>query len=750
MKAVTIIAFFFAVLPQIVCGQNEITIEDYNRAVGFRYENYNGKKAFNLHIHPNWFADSTGVWFVHQAPKNKSYVKVSFPDQVRSDLFDHKKLAAILSDSLKRNVEAGDLPISDIEYNSPQELLITVEGDQFIWNTGTNTASEPAKEEQPTENEMRSPDKKWIAYSKDYNLFVKAVETNEMKQLSTDGEKGYEHGSWYGWGDIIEGENGERPKNFDVEWSENSEWIFGNICNLRTANKMHLLNWSIDTLYRPMLLSYYRGSPGDTNMVYQEPVFFNIKTGKEVRPDLPRSTHINPINVTWSDTPNIVYLEQLDRGYQKITFYSFDLETEQLDTLYSETSGTNIDNFDYDGSDKSNLMFFLSEKSGWRQLYSIDLKTSKEKAITKGDYYIHNIEKIDEENKIIYFTAAGKEKGLNPYYRSLYSVSFSGKNLTLLTKEPVNHTVYISPDGKYFVDNYSTINTPTTTVLRSAATGETLLELGKADVSRFKGWSPPEVFTALARDEKTTIYGAIYKPTNFDSTAHYPVIEASYTGPHTQVFPREFIRAFQFQSYAELGFIVVVIDGLGSSGRSKAFHNYSYKNLGGNLEDHVRAIKQLGRRHSWVDTTRVGIFGHSAGGYDAGHAVLEYPDFYKVAVASSGDHDHRMEKASWPEMYMGWPVDSAYHLQSNITMAGNLKGKLLLVHGGIDENVNPSATFKFADALIKADKQFDMLILPSQRHGYRGSYAKYFAKVRWNYFIEHLRGAEPLWDFEWE
>ncbi len=196
--------------------------------------------------------------------------------------------------------------------------------------------------------------------------------------------------------------------------------------------------------------------------------------------------------------------------------------------------------------------------------------------------------------------------------------------------------------------------------------------------------------------------------------------------------------------------MAIVVDGLGSSGRSKQFHNYSYKNLGGNLEDHVGAIRQLGERYSWIDTTRVGIFGHSAGGYDAAHALLAYPDFYKVAVASSADHDHRMEKAWWPEMYMGWPVDSAYHLQSNITMAGNLKGKLLITHGGIDENVNPSATFKLAEALIKADKQFDMLILPSQRHGYQGAHQKYFTKIRWNYFVEYLRGVEPLWDFKWE
>jgi dipeptidyl aminopeptidase/acylaminoacyl peptidase len=218
------------------------------------------------------------------------------------------------------------------------------------------------------------------------------------------------------------------------------------------------------------------------------------------------------------------------------------------------------------------------------------------------------------------------------------------------------------------------------------------------------------------------------------------------------MFPRSFQMALgrRNQCMAELGFIVVTIDGMGTAGRSKAFHNVSYKNMGQNLLDHKLAIEQLAKKYAWIDIDRVGIFGHSAGGFDAGHAVLEFPDFYKVAVASSADHDFRMEKDWWPEMYMGWPVDSSYHAVSNITMAGKLKGKLLITHGGIDENVNPSATFKLAEALIKADKEFDMLILPSQHHGYTGIYNDYFTKKLWNYFVEHLLGAKPIWDFGWK
>ena len=749
MKNITLAFLCMVYISNVLCAQNQITKEDYNRAVSFLYSNYNNKTVFNTYIHPNWFPDSAGIWYIDHSPDSKVYYKVLLPQLVKSELFDHQKLSEILSDSINEDVVANDLPLSNIEYISPDELALSVKNRKFILNTKTCTLSSPKESPKENSDESLSPDKKWIAYTDDYNLFAKSAETGEIKQLSTSGRKGYEYATWVGWADIIEGENGERPAHFGVDWSENSEWISANICDLRSAQKMYLLDWSIDSLYRPKLLSYYRGSPGDTAMIYVEPVFFNINSGKEIKVDLPACTHINSIDVTWSETPGKVYLKRTSRGYKNLWIYSFDLNTGHLDTLYSESCETNIDNFTFNFAEKSDLLFFLSEKSGWRQLYSLNLNTKKENALTQGNYYINSVVRVDHENEKIFFMASGKEKGRNPYYQHLYSISFNGKNLTLLTPEDKNHTIGFSPDGKYFADNYSTINNPTVTVLRSAASGDILMELGHADISMLEGWSSPEIFTATARDGETTIYGALWKPTNFDSTMRYPVLEYSYTGPHTQVFPKDFASAFRLQSYAELGFVVVVVDGLGSSGRSKEFHDYSYKNLGGNLEDHVLAIKQLGDKYHWIDTGRVGIFGHSAGGYDAGHAVLAYPDFYKVAVASSGDHDHRMEKAWWPEMYMGWPVDSAYHQQSNITMAANLKGKLLIVHGGIDENVNPSASFKLAEALIKADKQFDMLILPSQRHGYTGQHQKYFTKTRWNYFVKHLRGAEPLWDFDW-
>lgn len=731
-------------------AQQKVLPTDYQRAIGYLYQNYQNKKIFNTQNEPYWFADSTGFWFAKFAPGEKHYLKVSFPGLEQSDLFDHQKLAQLLSDSLQINANESELPIHNTAYKNKTEIEFSVKNKRYTLNTDTYKLTEKSGPGRSQRAALSSPDTLWEAYNQDYNLYIKSTKTGEKRQLSFDGQKNYEYATWYGWDEVMEGENAERPPHFWVDWSENSEWIYTSILDLRSAKKMYLLDHSIDTLYRPKLLSYYRGSPGDTGMVYVAPVFFNVKTGQKIKIPLPRSTYINTIGVRWSETPGKVYLKYTARGYQKVQLFSFDLNTKTLDTLYTETSPTNIDTFWDVISEESNRLFFLSEKSGWRQLYSLDLSTKKETALTKGAFYINSIERIDVKNNRMYFLASGKEKNINPYYEQLYSISLNGKNVTLLTPEKQNHKVSLSPDGHYFVDNFSTVNTPTSTVLRSTDSGKILVELSHAELADLDDWTPPEIFTAIAHDGKTTIYGAMWKPTNFDPTKKHPVIDAAYTGPHTRVFPTSFSNTLKYQAFAELGFIIVVVDGLGSPGRSKAFHNYSYKNLGGNLEDHVLAIKQLGEKYSWVDTSQVGIFGHSAGGYDAAQALLAYPDFYKVGVASSGDHDHRMEKAWWPEMYMGWPVDSAYHLQSNITMASNLKGKLLLVHGGIDENVNPSATFKLAEALIKADKQFDMLILPSQRHGYQGKYNTYFTKVRWNYFLKHLRGVEPIWDINWE
>lgn len=749
MKRFFTLAFLFVIC---LASAQQVTKDHYKSAVSFLYNNYNNKTAFNLHTNVNWFNDGSGIWFVDYSKDGRTYKTVSFKNKKVVRLFNHEQLAKALSEFLNKKIKPFKLSLSNIENKGKSEITFRTSGKFFIYNLKTNQLKEIDKEKKlaPNPYETKSPDGKWIAYTKKYNLYIKSTEDHKEYQLSKDGKKGFEYASWYGWYDKMEGENGERPKRFYVDWSEDSKWISTSIVDTRTAEKMYLLDWSIDSLYKPKLLSYYRGSPGDTTMVHITPVFYNVDTKEEVKTSLPRATHINSVNANWTETSGQIIASYQDRGYLKQTVKFVNLNTGNEKILIEETSNTGIDNFQFRLLEDKQKLLFLSERSGWRQLYLLDLKTDKVEALTNGSYYVNGIQYIDEKNETIYFLASGKEPGNNPYHQQVYKVNFNGR-VTLLTPENTHHDVRFSKDGKFFVDNFSTIQIPTKTVLREAKSGKIVAYLTHADISeaQSRGYEVPDTFSLTAKDGKTMIYGAYWKPTNFDKTKKYPIIDATYTGPHTQRFPKEFRSVFFEQSLAELGFIVVRVDGLGTSGRSKEFHDHSYKNMGNNLEDHVLAINYLAKKHAFIDGDKVGIFGHSAGGFDTGRALLAFPDFYKVGVASSADHDFRMEKAWWPEMYQGWPVDDTYQEVSNITNAKNLKGKLLLTHGGIDENVNPSATFKLAEALIKADKDFDLLILPSQRHGYQGKHRLYFTKKRWNYFVEHLLEAKPIWNFKW-
>lgn len=727
------------------------TLTDYKRAVAYQWGNLVNKKIFNIQVQPIWFDDSTGLGFITQDKNGKSFQKFLWKQNKIEPWFDQTRLAKVLSDNTKTQVKANDLPLLSLVYMDKDFLEFSFQGKTYELDLRTYTLTH-TDSENGNEFESMSPDSQWIAYTQDYNLYVKSTKNGSIKKLSKNGSRFYEYGTYYGWSDIIEGEDGERPRRFRVYWSPDSKWIQTYVTDLRNAKKMYLLDWSQDTLYKPKLLSYYRGSPGDTDMVKMIPVFYNPGTGEEYIKSNLISTHTNPIQYEWSKESGIIYQENAFRGYQAVELHRCDVNKKTEDLLYRETSPTNIDNYQSQISEDLGLVLITSEKDGWKQLYTLDLKTKKLEPLTSGSYYVNQVVHIDAKKRQVLFTASGKEPGRNPYHQHLYQIALSDKKLTLLTSEDANHDVSISPDGNWFTDNISTVNQPTRTVVRNIKPTVPPVELSKADISAMDSlqFRFPEPFTAIARDGQTTIYGAIWKPSTFNPAKKYPVIDQSYTGPHTFMYPRNFVSAMarSNQALAELGFIVITVDGMGTANRSKAFHNVSYKNMGKNLEDHRLAILQLGRNNSWIDTTRVGIFGHSAGGFDAGHAVLEYPDFYKVAVASSADHDFRMEKDWWPEMYMGWPVDSSYHQVSNITMAGRLKGKLLITHGGIDENVNPSATFKLAEALIKANKEFDMLILPSQRHGYQGVYNDYFTKKKWNYFVEHLLGGVPVWEVD--
>jgi len=319
--------------------------------------------------------------------------------------------------------------------------------------------------------------------------------------------------------------------------------------------------------------------------------------------------------------------------------------------------------------------------------------------------------------------------------------------MTLLSPEHANHSASVSPDGAYFVDNYSRPDLPGQSVLRRTKDGSDLRVLQKTDATALveTGWKAPEPFQGKSTDGTTDLYGLIWRPSNFDASKRYPIVEMVYTGPQAFFVPKTFAATLRLQAMAELGFVIVMVDGRGTTGRSRVFHQFSYRNLGGAFEDHVAMIKQMAAKYSWMDISRVGIYGTSAGGYGAAHAMLVFPHFYKVCVSISGDHDARLDKAWWNELYQGYPVQEDYVAQSNVTMAGKLEGHLLLEHGDVDDNVHPVGTMRFVDALIKANKDFDMLLVPNMAHGEASSY---LVRRRWDYFVQHLLGVTPPHDFE--
>ena len=364
---------------------------------------------------------------------------------------------------------------------------------------------------------------------------------------------------------------------------------------------------------------------------------------------------------------------------------------------------------------------------------------------------VRSIAHVDEKNRQVYFLAGGRDKDEDPYLTHLYRVNFDGSGLQLLTPENANHTAVVSPDSKFFVDNYSRADLPGQSELRKTSDGSVVQVLEKTDTGALlkTGWKSPEPFKGVAADGKTEIYGLIWRPSNLDPSKKYPIIEQVYTGPQGFFVPKTFGAANAgrrgFQSVAELGFIVVMVDGRGTTGRSRAFHEYSY-HLGGVFDDHVALIKQMAQRYPYMDLERVGIYGTSAGGYAAAHAMLVHPELYKTCVSISGDHDARLDKAWWNELYQGYPVGKDYAEQSNVTLADKLKGHLLLVHGDVDNNVNPVETMRFVDALVKANRNFDMLLVPNMYHG--GGRNLYLVRSRWDYFVEHLLGITPPENFE--
>ena len=751
--SVALFAAIFFSLTLLSFGQG--TLDDYKRAEKFLPKNIE-KLVFNMRVSPHWI-DKNGsrFWYMNQTRWEKEFMMVDPEKETILPLFDHSRLAQALAKASGTEVKAESLPFNTLKLIEDEKSIRFKVG-KNDWKCNLETyICEKVEPDKPIDpNESRSPDEKWIAFVKDFNLYIRSTETDEEFQLSQDGMDKYDYATTLSWYKLFNESNPEKnvkeKPQIHIRWSPDSKKIVTQRLDRRKAKKLYLYESKPQKGYRAEVYSYERALPGETDLTMVEYVLFDVEQKKQQPVDIePYPSFLGSGLPQWSKDCKRLYQTYWHRGYQRADLMEIDADTGQTRIILTETSTTNVDTgmVDMHLVDDGAEILWTSERDGWNHIYLFDGRTGEIKTrITRGDFVVRSIDRVDEQEQVIYFTACGREEGRDPYFRHIYRVGFDGSDLTLLTPENAEHAVSFSPDGKVLLDNYSRVDLPTKSVLRESATGNIIQLIHEADIKNLiqTGWNFPEPFKVKARDGQTDIYGVIFRPSNFDPTKKYPVLDATYSGPQAVRTPKSFYRGYRNsdQSIAELGFIVITIDGLGTAMRSKEFHNFSYKNLGDiGAEDHITSIKQLAERYSYMDLSKVGIYGHSAGGYDAAHALLMHPEFYKVAVSSAGNHDHRMAKVWWPELWMGFPVGKHYEEQSNLSLAKNLEGKLLLVHGDMDNNVNPASTLRFTAELIKANKDFNLIIIPNKKHG-MGDHP-YFIRKRWDYFVQHLLGVKP-------
>jgi dipeptidyl-peptidase-4 len=724
------------------------TLEDYQRAQRFLAGNLRHMVSV-ADVRPNWIEKTSRFWYRKVGPRGTEFILVDAANNTAGPAFDHAKLAAALSRASKHEYQPTELPLEELEFGDPKAIRFQVA--KGLW---TCTLSDYQCKQSPAgnPNDALSPDKKWAAYVEDHNLYVRNVSTGAVSKLTEDGIRGWDYATPLPSLRLLVEQGTEDVRQpAAVFWSPDSSKLITYRIDSRNAGRFTSLQFVPPDQLRPKAFSYVYPLPGEV-LAKAEPILFHIQSGKriEVKTEAIELPFQEGPEFEWFPDGKSVHYDNDDRGFKTKEFRVIDPDTGEQRVWLREHSDQYVDPGEtfFHLVLASREILASSERSGWNHLYLYRGESGQlENQVTEGEWVVQRMEHVDEKNRRIFFRANGREKGEDPYQTHLYSVGFDGKGLTLLSPENANHSVSVSPDGAYFVDNYSRPDLPGKSVLRRTRDGSEVRVLEEPDAGELlaTGWKFPEPFQGKAADGSTDLYGLIWRPSNFDAAKKYPIIEQVYTGPQGFFVPKTFAATFRLQAMAELGFIVVMVDGRGTIGRSRAFHWFSYRNLGGAFEDHVAMIKQMAARYPYMDATRVGIYGTSAGGYGAAHAMLVFPDFYRVGVSISGDHDPRLDKAWWNEAYQGYPVADDYAAQSNVTMADRLQGHLLLEHGDIDDNVHPVETMRFADALIKANKNFDMLFVPNMYHGEANPY---LARRRWDYFVQYLLGVIPPQNFE--
>jgi dipeptidyl-peptidase 4 len=748
-SAVPALIFLF-LTPAFSLAQG--TLEDYQRAQKFLPGNVR-HVVYVADVNPHWIENSSRFWYRKVTPQGSQFVLVDAGQNTTGPAFDHAKLAAALARGLKREIAAPALPFDEFEFvDNGKAIRFSVEN--VAWKCSLDTYEcqrEGSEQERP--NEVLSPNKRWSAFVRDHNLFLRDLSTGTQLQLTHDGVAAWDYATPLpSLRMMVDQKTEDVQQPAAVFWSPDSSKLITYRIDSRNSGRFTSLQFVPSDQLRPRAFTYVYPLPGEV-LAKAEPIIFDIQSGKriDVEAVIELPFQDGPY-FEWFPDSKSFYYDYDERGYKAKQLCVVDASTGGEKIVVREQSDTYVDpgSTQFRFVKNTGEIFWTSERDGWNHLYLYSKTGQLENQITQGSWVVRGIEHIDEKNRRVYFSASGREKNEDPYLTHVYSVGFDGKGLELLSPENANHSASFSPEGTFFVDNYSRPDLPAEAVLRRSKDGSEVRILEKSETEELEktGWKFPEPFEGKATDGQTDLYGLIWRPSTFDATKKYPIVEFVYTGPQSFFVPKSFDRGLGLQSMAELGFVVVMVDGRGTGGRSRAFHQFSYRNLGGAFEDHVAMIKQMAAKYPYMDVTRVGIFGTSAGGYGAAHAMLAFPEFYKVGVSTSGDHDARLDKAWWNELYQGYPVEDDYVAQSNVTMAGRLQGHLLIEHGDIDDNVHPVETMRLVDALMKANKNFDMLFVPNMYHGESGDHALYLVRRRWDYFVQYLLGVTPPENFE--
>lgn len=730
-----LIVIFFLISSSIY-GQ---TIDSlYKQADDFGYKY--GSKYYYALSEIKVINDTHSFWYRTSTPKGTEFFIIDAKRKDTHPAFDQKRLADALSKVMSKEIDQYKLPFNSVSYSKAMDsLYFEINGESYTCNLNNYNLRKSKIGDNRSrgywggvsrdndKNRIKSPDNSFEAYISEGNLWITELKTGNKRKLSNDGSV-YEYYS------------------SNIYWSPDSKKIV--CCKFRPVEtrKLLLISSSPSDQLQPKTEEYDYPKPGDA-LPIRRPVVFFVEEDKSVQYEIPNvEQQYDLSNVKWDKTSSYFTFNFNRRGHQQYVVYAGDI-TGNLRTVVDEQSNTFIYYnalYEYWFKDKDEMLW-ISERDGWRHIYLYDvLKGTVKKQLTKGEWVVKSVVNVDEKNRTIIFKACGMDKDGDPYLEKYYTLNIDNGEVKALTPENANHNVTFSSDYSYFVDSYSRVDLPPTIVLRSSKDGSIIAKpKQQPDISKAveAGWKLPEVFSAKGRDNTTDIWGMIIRPSNFDSNKKYPVIEYIYAGPHDSHVPKSFAINYWGSQLAELGFIVIMIDGMGTSNRSKAFHDVCWKNLkDAGFPDRIAWIKAAAKKYPEMDISQVGIFGTSAGGQNAMGALLFHPEFYKVGVSSCGCHDNRMDKIWWNEQWMGYPVGKEYEECSNVVNAKLLQGNLMLILGELDNNVDPSSTLQVVDELIKHDKDFEFVMLPGARHT---SGEKYGERKRRDFFVKHLLGIDP-------